>query len=276
MNSLVHNKCERLMLEVLNEICFSYGISFEVDTKAKEEGGVVDWWQVFSTNSQAIQTICAILTLFITGAISLKALLPDQEKKLRMELLRLQIKEKEQGQQPADKPKENEAAKQNIDLGEVDISAFDILSQIENSKSLLIHRSTFFEQLISDERIYKFGAGLKDGVDEYVVSSNQFSVLIVPRPKQIDDSLEMVSIALVSPVFKRRKYKWKGLLDGEPISFKISDRKFNKMVRHEVFSFKNDDLIECSLRQKGDMDFMGDWIIGNLLWKKFMPLSKME
>lgn len=80
MNALVRNRCEYRFLEMLNELCYSYGIFYEIDSEVKEEGGIVDWWNVFSTNATAIQTVCAVLTLFITGAVSLKTLLPDEEK----------------------------------------------------------------------------------------------------------------------------------------------------------------------------------------------------
>lgn len=134
------------------------------------------------------------------------------------------------------------------------------MKELELNKSMRVHRSIFYDQLLSDKRVVQFSAGIKDSWVEKFVGAENFENLLVKRPEKIDESVELVSIALVSPVFKRRKYKWKGLLSGDPISFKVSDRDFNKLVRNNIFSFKNNDVIECSIQIKGEVDFLGDWI----------------
>lgn len=259
MNAIVRNKCEYQIIEMLNELFYSYGIFFEIDIEAKAEGGIIDYINVRSINHQSVQTICAVLTVFLTGATLINTLLPDEEKSLRIELLKLQIKkEKDLDSEKTITATELKNTQEVND--QYEISAYEVIQQIEKNKSMLLRRSSFYEQLSSDPRVYKFSSGIYKNNFEHEVPSSSFPNLIVRRPEKKEDKVELASIALISPVFKRRKYKWKGIYDNNVISFKVSDKNFNKLVRANGFAFNNDDLLECSLEIKGEVDFVGDWI----------------
>lgn len=259
MNAIVRNKCEYQIIEMLNELFYSYGIFFEIDIEAKTEGGIIDYINVRSINHQSVQTICAVLTVFLTGATLIQTLLPDEEKALRLELLKLQIKKEKTSEAestPASTGFENSQKVNN----QYEVSAYDVIQQTENNKSMILRRSNFYEQLSSDPRVYKFSSGIYNKNFEHEVPSTLFPHLIVKKPEKNEDKVELASIALISPVFKRRKYKWKGIYENNVISFKVLDKDFNKLVRANGFSFNNDDLLECSLEIKGEVDFSGDWI----------------
>ncbi|MEN5422907.1 hypothetical protein ABE607_08405, partial [Comamonas aquatica] len=72
-----------------------------------------------------------------------------------------------------------------------------------------------------------------------------------------NDSIE---ISLISPVFRERKYKWRGLVEDSVINFKISDRKFNKLIKDTKFPFRDGDVIQCAIKTKGEVDYFGDWV----------------
>lgn len=259
MNAIVRNKCEYQIIEMLNELFYSYSIFFEIDIEAKTEGGIIDYINVRAINHQSVQTICAVLTVFLTGATLIHTLLPDEEKALRVELLKLQIKKEKGSEAEATSATTDFEKTQDIN-DQYEISAYEVIQQIENNKSMLLRRSNFYEQLSSDPRVYKFSSGIYKSNFEHEVPSSSFPNLIVKRPEKKEEKFELASIALISPVFKRRKYKWKGIYENNVISFKVLDKDFNKLVRANGFPFNNDDLLECSLEIKGEVDFSGDWI----------------
>lgn len=140
------------------------------------------------------------------------------------------------------------------------VSGASALEDLESNKKALISRSNFFKSLDSEKHVEKFGASIElTGEGEFYVKRNDFPIFLIPPPKKEIQPIDYVEISLISPVFRSRKYKWRGLVDDNVINFKISDRNFNRLVKNQKFGFKNGDVLECSMKIKGDVDYFGDW-----------------
>lgn len=258
MNALTRNKCEQELLDLFEELCDLYAIDAEILSAIREEGGIKEFWKVVSESSAGIQAICAILILFFTGATYF-ANLPDEEKtSLEKELLKLQIADIKNKNPPPEKSNAYES-----------ISALDALYDLQSRKTAILNRSDFYSSLLSDERVTEFGA-VSEGTkwNEKKVKRERFTEFVVKNAEKKTEDIGYVEINLISPVFKSRKYKWRGLIGDQVISFKVSDRAFNKLVKDKVFSFKNEDVIECTLKVKGDVDFFDDWVNRNFFVTK--------
>ena len=68
-------------------------------------------------------------------------------------------------------------------------------------------------------------------------------------------------IEIVSPVLKAGNYHWKGVYQGKPISFPMTDAEFkNSVLRREV-SFQHGSSIECVLQVSRKLDEFGEVVI---------------
>ena len=72
-------------------------------------------------------------------------------------------------------------------------------------------------------------------------------------PVLVDNSLptetfDGATIEIVAPVLKEGNYKWKGLYEGEAISFSMTDAEFKNAVLLEQVAFQHGSCINCVLQ----------------------------
>lgn len=250
MGAISRNKCEQEMLNVFLELCEDYGVYSEILSLARQEGGIKDVWRVISSNANGITAIAAVVALFFAGATYFENRPDEEKKRLEKCLLKLQIQ---------DLSKKKLKNSQDCDFEE-GVSGVAALNDLENNKKALLSRSAFFKSLDSEKSVEKFGASSNlIGAGEFHVGKNDFQRLLIPAPRKEIQPVDYVEISLISPVFRSRKYKWRGLVGDNVINFKISDRSFNRLVKNQKFGFKNGDVLECSMKIKGDVDYFGDW-----------------
>lgn len=251
MRAISRNKCEQEMLNVFLEVCEIYGVQAEILSLAREEGGIKDVWRIISSNVGEITAIAAIIALFFSGATYFENRPDEEKKKLEKCLLKLQIQ---------DLSKKKLKTSNDCDFEEEGVNGEMALKDLENNKKAVVSRSNFFKSLDSERSVEKFGAfGSLIDTGEFHVKKNEFKSLIIPAPKKEIEPIDYVEISLISPVFRSRKYKWRGLIGDQVITFKISDRSFNRLVKNQKFAFRNGDVLECSMKIKGDVDYFGDW-----------------
>ncbi|SHE63545.1 hypothetical protein [Vibrio gazogenes] len=74
-------------------------------------------------------------------------------------------------------------------------------------------------------------------------------------PVQIEDE---AVIEIISPVLKAGKHKWKGVYQGESISFSMNDKDFKNDVLTEKISFTHGASIKCVLHIHRKLDEIGE------------------
>ena len=65
-------------------------------------------------------------------------------------------------------------------------------------------------------------------------------------------------IEIISPVLKQGDYKWRGIYNGDPISFTMSDSDFKQDVMLKKVSFQNGSTIECVLTVARKLNEVGE------------------
>ena len=75
------------------------------------------------------------------------------------------------------------------------------------------------------------------------------------------ESIESAMVEIVSPVLKGGNYHWKGVYQGKPISFAMTDAEFKNSVLRKEVSFQHGSSIECVLQVSRKLDEFGEVLI---------------
>jgi len=251
MNALVRNKCEAEFIAVAIEAAEILGIPLELDCEALQEGGIREVWKALGDNSAQIALLISTLALIWSVVPKTDQELVDLQK----EDLRLSI---EQRKKSLGKIKED--VEGNNVTPETIHSAERVVSR---SYKVVTRKSNFYKALSTYEKV------IQVGYSELTSSGNPLSEeKVIPRqefPKFIIKSQDLkplkdnsAYIEIVAPVLKDGKAKWKGVYEGQPISFSMNDKEFKMAVVSRQLSFKNGDGIVCVLLIHKKVDELGE------------------
>lgn len=239
MDAYVRNRCEYELLQICNELKNELELDVKVETEAFEEGGLTEFWSFLSEN--AIQ-----LTLILTGLSQVISRIPLRksrldktdlelsiaEKKLNIELLKNELKEKEN---PS-------------------ISIENINLIIENNPKIIKHTSNFYKQLYKYPKVKKLSAtkltnDRKQIESPLIINRSDFDKFVLESDDLEPITDENAQIEIISPVLKKGKYKWKGIYPKVTgaIEFYMKDKVFKETVIAEGVAFKNGTFIDCIL-----------------------------
>lgn len=132
-----------------------------------------------------------------------------------------------------------------------------------NSYKVITRRSNFYKCISGCDKVYKVGFSSVDAENrrvenEKTVESSDFRKFIVTSHELKPLEVKAARIEIVSPVLKEGKAKWKGIYEGEHISFSMGDREFRSAVLSRQISFKNGSEIICVLLVHKKIDELGD------------------
>lgn len=251
MNALVKNKCEAEFLAVANEVAEILGVQLVWESQALEEGGIREIWAAIGSNNSQIALIVSVLALVWSMVPQTDQELVDLQK----EETRLSIEEKKLEIEKLKKELEKEAPSKE---------ALKSASKIANdSYKVVTRRSNFYKSISGYEKVYQVGFSSLDIEnrhleDERIVESSDFRKFIVTSNELKPLEIKSARIEIVSPVLKEGKAKWKGIYEGEHISFSMDDREFKSAVLSRQISFKNGSEIVCVLLIHKKIDELGE------------------
>src|SRR5690625_24236 len=251
MNALVRNKCEAEFIAVAIEVAEILGVHLDFDCEALQEGGVHEVWKALGENSAQIALV--ISTLALIWSVIPKT---DQELvDLQKEDLRLSI---EQRKHALGQIKEDVVT--NRDTPETIESAAKIASR---SYKVVTRKSNCYKTLSTYEKVTQVGyrelsAEGKALSIERIIGRDEFPKFILTSYDLEPLKDTTAHIEIVAPVLIDGKAKWKGIYDGQPISFSMNDKEFKMAVVSKQKSFKNGDAIICVLHIHKKVDELGD------------------
>ncbi|MBQ0727059.1 MAG: hypothetical protein KBT77_06910 [Thalassolituus oleivorans] len=251
MNALVKNKCEAEFLAVANEVAEILGVQLVWESQALEEGGIREIWAAIGSNNSQIALIVSVLALIWSMVPQTDQELVDLQKEEK----RLSIEEKKLEIEKLKNELEKEAPSQ-----EALKSASKIAS---DSYKVVTRRSNFYKSISGCEKVYQVGfSGLnaenRHLEDEHIVESRDFIKFIFTSNDLKPLEIKSARIEIVSPVLKEGKAKWKGIYEGDFISFSMDDREFKSAVLSSQISFKSGTEILCVLLIHKKIDELGD------------------
>lgn len=269
MNAHVRNKCEAEALAAFQHIAEQLGLDIVIETTAFKEGGLREIWEFITKPENAFSSGVAVLSLLAQVAIAIwthnpsdkeldainkelaKATLEERQlniQKLKTELAKISDSEPKK---PSPTP---QASPQLIHLAVV---------VLQSDVKLIARRSNFYKALVSYDRV--IGVGVSDlnqpAKAECLVKKADFPKFILKSDKVDSLIVETAVIEISAPVINDSGMHWKGIYQGEPISFAMKDEDFkNSVVRREV-SFQNGNSILCVLKIDRKLDPLGDVVV---------------
>ncbi len=251
MDAIVRNRCEAEIIAILIEIAKTLNESVLIECEAHREGGLRDIWKLANANAGVISIIIGIASIVVP-------LLPRSDSeldRLQKEDLRLSIEERKL---------RIKLLKTEIESSNINYNTLAKAAEVVNENyKIITRRSNFFKHLNSYKKVFKVGVNSLTADDieskpESEITRNRFSRFILNSNSLPIQTVDEAVIEIVSPVLKQGNYKWKGIFDGEPISFIMKDNVFKQDVLSERISFQHGSAIKCALIIYRKLDEIGE------------------
>lgn len=234
MDAFIRNKCESELLAVTKELAELLDVQIELDSEALVEGGLVDFLKVRVKNHPLLASLfIGILINVISNYLN-----TDRElTALQKEYYRQQIESFKRSSEASDT---------------YSAPTEEVVAKILDSQKLRKRRSNFYEGLLNCQKVIavdwvSVNSENKPTDDPKSVKRAEFYQFILTSDELEPVVDENATIEIIAPVLKPRKYKWRGIYRGEPISFKVKDSVFKADVSGGGVPFINGTCIDCVL-----------------------------
>lgn len=243
MDALVHNKCERELLEITKTIASMCGVSVKMETEPSGKGGLKSWLTITAKSPK--KTPSAKITL-VTTLIAASMVTPNSASigHIIEELMDKSMADKELN------AVQKEQLRSDIAYLKSEISTK--LSVLDQSSVLKKRRSNFYDLLRKYPKVKSISVVMTDDskkpiTEEQVVARDDFKTFIISSDQLAPLILENAIIEIISPVLIPGRHKWKGVYNGLPISFSMKSDEFMAMVQSGKVEFKSGSTINCTL-----------------------------
>lgn len=250
MDALIRNSCEKEFLLITKTLSEELNIQIKVDVEAKEEGGIIEWYNfIVSSDGITLTTLGTFVIALIQLFLTRKTKLDKEEQKLKIELLKIQI----------DNAKKEAKQKKTKVL---DISEEKIIELIEENIKLKKQRSNFYQKLEKETKVETIEVAVAENSKSIVITESverkDFPLFILVSNELDPIEIENAVIEIISPVLKKGKDKWSGVYNGEKIPFSMNSSEFKTLVQVGDIVFKNGASINCLMSIKKELDNEGN------------------
>jgi hypothetical protein len=252
MDALIHNKCERELLELTKAVAKICGVNIKMETEPSGKGGLKSWLSITakSPKKTAVAKIALVNTVVATCVAT-----PGQASMNEMGNALLDSL--------ADKISE-EAGKEQLqkDIHALKIEFANLLPLLEQSSVVKKRRSTFYDLLRKYQKVKSISVAFTDEIkkpitEEQLVAREEFKAFIVSSNTVAPQVVENAEIEIISPVLMKGKHKWRGMYKGEPISFVMKSDDFMTLVQSGKVEFKSGSTISCTLQIEKKINGVG-------------------
>lgn len=272
MDAVVLHQCEGELLALLKEVGKQLDVDFRVEATAYAEGGFSVYLSFIGKHASALGLIAAAIGAICSAGVYLTFQAPllrqqilqndfalNRDRKLseqQVELnelaikkARFELRKMEQEASPDGPRAPATAATKSLPL-EPPPTAGDVVPALLSQARVIKLRSQFYGHLLTDDKVSAVGFAPnheRSPLDEMVVPRANFSTYVV-SPQELEPTLVRdAEIEIVSPVFRRDAFKWKGLFEKKPISFDLDDESFLSKVDAKKVKFQSGTTLICDL-----------------------------
>lgn len=242
LDAKLHNNAERFLIASIKDLSQYTQCNINVKVGAKEEGGLLDFYEIiceFAKDNIGIKdALLIILTAFFNNFFRPKSSKLDDIAK------RLEIAEK-------------------VKAGNYTKDEAGIL--LRGDRKLNQWKSKYYESISDESSIVKIEAKCnKRNENQSIISScidrKDFASNIIALDETTETNVvEGTTIYIISPILVKgaagRKAKWKGVYSGKPIEFRLLDQDFLSQVYNKEVKFGNGTCIKCSLTIKTTISY---------------------
>ncbi|NOJ21205.1 hypothetical protein [Vibrio coralliilyticus] len=254
MDALVRHQCEAEIIAILFEVATTIDENIQIESEAHQEGGLRDIWKVANANAGILSVIVGIASL----AIPLLPKSDSELERLQKEELRLSIEERKL---------RIEKLKAEVKSERVTSETVSKVAEVVNENyKVITRRSNLFKYLSAYPKVTKIGInGLtesgSDAMPELHISRAVFKKFVLPSHRLPIQTIDDAVIEIVSPVLRQGNYRWKGIWQGQNISFTMKDISFKQDVLSKQISFQHGSCIRCVMNIRSKLDHIGKIVI---------------
>jgi hypothetical protein len=262
MDALTRNKAEAELLALLQEFSSTIGAPFQIETKARAEGGVVELWNLVFLHKDHVVLAMSVLAPLLAAPFYRSRLKQSGQQtamnELTIQKLRLELAEKEDA--AVERAEKKRGVKTRALPFEQSPNPTEFADALLARKKIARRRSNYYERLIVDSKIQAVGFASTHHVNaqEQVVKRGQFSAYVFARVEVESVVYSDVWIEVVSPVLRSGGLKWRGVFEKQVISFDLQDHEFRDRVTTKRVQFQNGTLLRCDLEVLQREDETGD------------------
>lgn len=243
MDALVHNKCERELLEITKAVATLCGASIKMETEPSGKGGLKGWLTITAKSQKKTPPAKIALVTTLVTAVIVTPLHASVSKVAGQLIEKLGATKELSGEQHE---------QLRIELESISAAAAEKFAVLDQSNLLKKRRSNFYDLLRKYQKVKAVSILIVDeakkpGNEEQFVERDSFKSFILVSDQLKPVILENVSIEIISPVLSVGKYKWKGVYNGAPISFSMKSSEFMSLVQSGKVEFKSGTTINCVL-----------------------------
>lgn len=247
MDAFVKNKSEAELLKLVSEITILLDIELDFEFEAIKQGGIKDIIKYFKKkkNKKQLNNLLIFFGAIISGVLINVASehfnrdkeaedLSKEEKRLNIRKLKKELDD--------DILNEDEKSK----------AVNQIIFLISDEHKIRVFKSRFYYNLLKENKLYQLSTTeLSENFEpistEKIIERKYFKNQILETEDKKPISIENAIVEIVSPVLKQGNIKWKGIYDGQSISFNLLDNEFKYSVINKQYRFANGTSIKCKL-----------------------------
>lgn len=253
MDALVHNKCERELLELIKAVAKLCGVVIKMETEPSGKGGLKSWLTLSAKSPKKTPPVkIALVNALVAASVctpnntSAQAVIDSWLDKL--------FEEKE--------PDDAKRISLQQDILKVKAAASNLSSLLDQDSVVKKRRSNFYDLLRKYQKVKSISVSLTDETKKLVteeqhVEREGFKNFIVQSNAVAPQIVEKAQIEIISPVLTKGKHKWRGMYNGSAISFVMKSDDFMEMVQSGKVEFKSGSTILCSLQIEKKINGVG-------------------
>lgn len=230
MNAQIHNKCEANVIEAINHLADIFDEDISLDVSALSEGGIIDKLKITikSSTTQAIFLTLAgaLINHFVSPSTSL-----DETQKL---LNRADVIQK---------------------IKDGNYSDEEIEFVITGDAKFLTAKSKYYNELCHEPHVTRVSCSTygdncpHDAIISNSIDKKDFINQVLKDTKATDTHNYVgTNVLIIAPVLsKNSKAKWRGVFNGEDVSFTIEDSEFLRQVNNKEIGFTTGTSLKCDV-----------------------------
>lgn len=231
MNAQIHNKCEGCIIDTINHFADIFDEDISLDVSALSEGGVIDKLKVTINNSVTkaifLTLVGAIIEHFISPSTSL-----DETQRL---LNRAEVIKK---------------------IKDGNYSYEEIKFVITGDAKLITAKSKYYSELCNEPHVTRVSCSTygnncpPDALRSNSIDKKDFVKQVLKNTTRTDtQKYTGTNVLVVAPVLSKvSKAKWRGIFNGEDVSFRIEDREFLQQVYNKEVGFTTGTSLRCDVK----------------------------
>ncbi|MEG2254836.1 MAG: hypothetical protein RSC33_05875 [Vagococcus sp.] len=267
MSAVVFNKCEYEFLGIAKELAAKLKLDIEIETEPLSEGGLRSWLKLKpnqTATNEPLSTRQTILIAFLTFLCT-DVLLTPVTTTLQIATTKL-IERFFEDPEIIKLKDEKEKEQLKLDITKLKVETQHLCNTIDEN-IVKKKKSNYYAAIDDYKKVENVSLAIADNqkniIQENKISRNDFEQYILSSDDLEPEINETASIEIVSPVLKKRKYKWVGIYNGEVIQFSMKSNEFKTLVQIGQIEFKNGSSIICNLitnkkiSSEGEVKVMG-------------------